>query len=109
MSADTNEAEKKVYHVHFQVDAGHILEQLCEDEETPFGIRLGCKAIYDYLWKVSERCVKVNDPVLNKYMILMHMYDVDDDKWTETLDEIEKKADELLKKESEDERECGNK
>lgn len=107
MSADTNGTEKKVHRVHLQVDAGHILQQLCdEDEDIPFGIRIGCKAIYDYLWKVSERCAKLNDPVLNKYMLLLHMYEVDDDKWTETLDEVERQAEELLRKEKEDEGKC---
>lgn len=102
-----NESDKsggvKVHHVHMSIDAPHALEQIALDvEELPFGLKLAAKGILEGLVGIAERAAKLKDPVLDKYMVFLHLYELPEDNRMDMVDEIYKKADAQLKKEAEE-------
>ena len=58
------------------VDALHILEEVVQEDEMPFGIKLGVGMIHRLLQKVASRAAKLNDPQMNVLMLKLHLYDV---------------------------------
>lgn len=68
--------EAKTETVTMTVDALHILEQIAQEDEMPFGIKLGAGMIHGLLQKVASRAAELNDPQLNVLMLKLHLYDV---------------------------------
>lgn len=69
-------SEVKTETVTMTVDALHILEQVAQEDEMPYGIKLGVGMVHGLLQKVASRAAELNDPQMNVLMLKLHLYDV---------------------------------
>lgn len=74
----SNEKTCEVYKARFTVDALHTLEQFAQEEDIPWGLRSAASLIHGFLQRTASRAAELDDPELNKCMLLMHLYDVED-------------------------------
>lgn len=74
----SEEKTRNVYKARFTVDALHTLEQIAQDEDIPWGLRYAVGLLHSVLMRTASIAAGLNDPALNKCMLLMHLYDVED-------------------------------
>jgi len=89
-------SNKKSECVCMTVDALRILEQTVQDdEEMAVGIKMGLIYIHGLLQKIAQRATELDDPILHKYMLQLHLYDVEN--VSGAIEQMETRIDELKK------------
>lgn len=74
----SDEKTVKVHKARFTVDALHVLEQIAQEDDIPWGLRTAVGMVHDCLIRTASVAAELDDPALNKCMLLMHLYDVED-------------------------------
>ena len=74
----SEEKTRKVYKARFTVDALHTLELIAQEEDIPWGLRHAVGLLHSVLMRTASIAAGLDDPALNKCMLLMHLYDVED-------------------------------
>lgn len=64
--------------VTMTVDALHILEEVAQEDEIPYGMKLGGVLIHGLLMAVASRAAELDDPQLNILMLKLHLFEIDD-------------------------------
>lgn len=84
---------------HFRVDTPQLLKEIVRNglRENSGVLQVPLKVLINFLEQLAERCTEINDPVLDRIMFDMNLYDLP----SPTSEEYSKIMDDLYKAEKE--------
>lgn len=95
----------KKEHLHFRVHTLNLLNEICDNAMAKTGgiLKIPMNIFKNLLADVAQRATELNDPILNKLMFDLALYELPDPtskEYTELMDKVYKAAANQRKKEA---------